>query len=458
MSGRGGGGHSAGPAGVPSVAVVGRPNVGKSTLVNRLAGRRASIVGPAPGLTRDRLSAEAEWRGRRFMLNDTGGLIEEALGPAASGTITARVASVALGAIDSADAVLFVVDGQVGVTSDELALVRRLRKVSVPLIVVANKVDYRTDQPRVGELWSLGLGEPMPVSALHGHGTGDLLDRLVDSLPEKEAAQGSGTACIAIVGRPNVGKSSLFNQLVGQERSIVHDEPGTTRDSVDSVVHIDGRSYRLVDTAGVRRRAKTHDVEIYSASRTRQAINRADVAILVIDAEQGATAQEQKIARDVAGAGVGALIALTKWDLVEDEEAARITEASVFDRLRFVDYAAIVRTSARTGRGVGKILPQIDKVLQARTRRISTAALNQLVQEAQAKAPPPGVGGAHSRVLYATQASTAPPTFVLFSTGGLSTSWQRYIERRLREQFDFGGNPIRMVIRERVRDSTKGRH
>lgn len=444
---------------VPRVAVVGRPNVGKSTLVNRLAQRKGSIVGPTPGLTRDRLSAEAEWRGRHFMLNDTGGLIQDALGRAAAGTITARVASAALEAIDSADAVLFVVDGQVGVTSDDLALVRRLRKVSAPLIVVANKVDNRSDEQRVGELWSLGMGEPMPVSALHGHGTGDLLDRLVDLLPEKEAAESSETACIAIVGRPNVGKSSLFNQLVGQERSIVHDEPGTTRDSVDSVVEIDGRSYRFVDTAGVRRRARTHDVEIYSASRTRQAINRADMAILVVDTEQGATAQEQKIARDLAGAGVGALIALSKWDLVGDEEAARIVEESVSGRLRFVDYAPIVRTSGRTGRGVGKVFPQIDKVLQARGRRIPTATLNQLIHETQGTAPPPGLGGAHSRVLYATQVSTAPPTFVLFSTGELSTSWQRYIQRRLRERFDFSGNPIRMVVRERVRESTKkGRH
>ena len=438
---------------LPRVAVVGRPNVGKSTLVNRLAQRTDSITGPAPGLTRDRLSVEADWRGRRFTLHDTGGLVEEALGGDASRTITGKVAAAALGALDFADVVLFVVDGQAGATSDELALVKRLRKVKGPVILVANKIENRRHEDRLPELWTLGLGEPMPVSALHGRGTGDLLDRLYEVLPaEEELAERSEIAAISIVGRPNVGKSALFNRLIGEERSIVHDEPGTTRDSVDSLIEVEGRLYRFIDTAGIRRRAKTHDVEIYSASRTRQAIGRSDVAILVIDGAEGATAQDQRIARQVAEAGVGCVLALNKWDLVLDAEMAKITERSVEDRLQFVDYATLIRTSALTRRGVGKLFPHIDRVLEARTRRVPTAQLNELVHEAQQRTPPPAIGGRHNKVLYATQAESAPPTFVLFTTGPLTAPWQRFLERRLREEFDFTGNPLRIVVRERVRE------
>lgn len=439
--------------GLPNVVVVGRPNVGKSTLVNRLAERRGSIVGPTPGLTRDRLSAPTQWRGRPFVLTDTGGLIEEALGEDSSKTITGMVAATALGAVDLADLILFVVDGAAGVTSDDLALVKRLRRASAPLIVVANKVDGQSGEDRVWDLYSLGLGEPSVVSALHGRGTGDLLDRIIEELPgPDELRSAPETACIALVGRPNVGKSMLFNRLIGENRSIVHDEPGTTRDSVDSLVEIEGNRYRFVDTAGTRRRAKTRDVEVYSASRTRQAIERADLAILVVDALEGATAQEQRIARQVADEGVGAIIALNKWDLMDDEETSRIAEQTVSDRLKFIDYATLIRTSGLTGRAVGKIFPVIQGVLESRKRRISTGRLNELIQQTQQKAPPPSVGGRHNKVLYATQASTAPPTFVLFATGELPLSWQRFLERRLREEFDFSGNPIRLVVRERNRE------
>ncbi|MEX2588526.1 MAG: ribosome biogenesis GTPase Der [Actinomycetota bacterium] len=437
---------------LPNVVVVGRPNVGKSTLVNRLAERRGSIVGPTPGLTRDRLSAPAQWRGRQFVLTDTGGLLEEALGPDSSDTITSMVAAAALGAVDLADLVLFVVDGQVGVTSDDLALVKRLRKAAAPVVVVANKVDGRSGEDRAWDLLSLGLGEPSLVSALHGRGTGDLLDRIIEQLPDPDQMQPApDVPCIALVGRPNVGKSMLFNRLIGENRSIVHEEPGTTRDSVDSLVEIEGRRYRFVDTAGIRRHAKTRDVEIYSASRTRQAIQRADLAILVVDGREGATAQEQRIARQVADEGVAAIVALNKWDLMDDAETARIAEETAADRLKFIDYATLIRTSGLTGRAVGKIFPVIQNVLECRQRRVSTGRLNDLIQQTQQKAPPPGVGGRHNKVLYATQASTAPPTFVLFSTGELPMSWQRFLERRLREQFDFSGNPIRLVVRERSR-------
>jgi GTP-binding protein len=431
------------------VAVVGRPNVGKSTLVNRLAGAKGSIVGPMPGLTRDRLDTDVSWRGRTFTLTDTGGLIESSLSQP-TGTVTDRVAQAALAAVQSSDLVLFVVDAKTGIASDDLALVRRLRRIAIPVIVVANKADDASVESQASEFWSLGLGEPVAVSALHGRGSGDLLDRIVDMIPAADSReQAVDIPSIAIVGRPNVGKSSLFNRLLGQERAIVHQEPGTTRDSVDSLVEVEGRTYRFVDTAGIRRRAKTHDVEIFSASRTRTAISRSDVAILVVDAADGATAQDQRIARQVAEEGVGAAIAVNKWDLVKDPEHARVVERTLTDRLQFVGYAPLIRTSALTARGVSKVMPEIDRILEGRSIRIGTAQLNELVQQAQSKAPPPRVGAIPPKVLYSTQISTSPPTFVLFTTGPIAASWQRFLERRLREEFGFAGNPIRLVIRER---------
>jgi GTP-binding protein len=432
--------------------VVGRPNVGKSTLVNRLAMGRDSIVGPVSGLTRDRLETEVSWSGRTFLVNDTGGITEAALNEGAAQTISGKVAEAAAKAMQTADVVLFIVDGKTGVTADDLTLARRLRTVSAPVIVVANKVDNAAAEIASAELWSLGLGEPMPVSALHGRGSGDLLDRVIGLLPASdEAGEHNAIPAIAIVGRPNVGKSSLFNRLVGEQRAIVHAEPGTTRDSVDSTVTIYGRTYRFVDTAGIRRGAKTHGVEVYSASRTEAAIERADVAILVIDAEEGATAQDRRIARQIADAGVGAVLVLNKWDLIDDPEKLRLTELATEDRLQFVDYASVVRVSATTGRGLGKVVPEVDRVLAGRALRITTAALNELVHETQAKSPPPRIGTGPSKVLYATQVSAAPPTFVLFTSGPIVPSWQRFLERRLREEFGFPGNPIHLVIRERER-------
>jgi GTP-binding protein len=336
-------------------------------------------------------------------------------------------------------------------------LVKRLHRLKTPIIVVANKVDDWATESQISQFWGLGLGEPAPVSALHGRGSGDLLDRVVELLPpadaEDQIEQEAEIPSIAVVGRPNVGKSSLFNRLVGEERAIVHREPGTTRDSVDSVVEVEGRRYRFVDTAGIRRRAKTHDVEIFSASRTRSAINRSDVAVLVIDAGEGATAQDQRIARQVAESGVGAAIAVNKWDLVGDDDQAKALTRTLEDRLQFVSYAPLIRTSALTKRGVQRILPEIDRVLEGRRLRVGTAALNELIQEAQSKSPPPKAGVSPSRVLYATQVSAAPPTFVLFTSGPLAASWQRFLERRLREEFGFEGNPIHLVIRERAQRS-----
>jgi GTP-binding protein len=440
---------------LPTVAVVGRPNVGKSTLVNRLAARRQAIVGPMSGLTRDRLDAETEWRGRKFVLVDTGGLVEEAMAPSASDTISGKVAVQALAAVRGADLVLFVVDALAGATADDLALARRMRGIEPPLVVAANKVDNERTEIGIGELWSLGLGEPVPVSGLHGRGTGDLLDRVVDLLPEpvEEGDSDEGEIpSIAIVGKPNVGKSSLFNRLIGQERSIVHSEPGTTRDAIDTILEYEGRLYRLVDTAGMRRYAKTQGVEIFGAARTRSAISRADVAIVMVDASEGATAQDQRIAEAVAEAGLGAVLVLNKWDLVDEEEKREDVEQSIADRLHFLDYAPLVRTSALTGRAVGKILRHVDSVLATRRNRVPTGRVNEILSEVQQQLPPARVRNKNVRVLYATQAETAPPTFVLFSTGPLGPTWLRFFERRMRESFDFTGNPVRVIPRIRQRE------
>ena len=435
----------------PRVAIVGRPNVGKSTLVNRLASNRNSIVGPVEGMTRDRVDTEVEWAGRTFIVSDTGGLLESALKePGAE--ITGKVAAKALKTIEDADLVLFVMDAEAGITSDELALVERLRRIEAPLILVANKVDNERDEFNVAEMWSLGLGEPMMVSAAHGRGSGDLLDRIVNELPEVSADNNEpAIPSIALVGRPNVGKSSLFNRLAGEERAIVHHEPGTTRDSIDTIIEIDGKAYRFIDTAGIRRRAKTQGVEIYSASRTRDAIQRADLAVLVVDAAEGATSQDQRIAKQVAEAGVGAIVALNKWDLITDPDLADVAERTMVDRLHFVDYAPMVRTSARSARGMKKLTDQLDVVLDSRVTRVSTGTLNTMIQDAQQKAPAPRSGGRNSKVLYATQVETAPPTFVLFGSGAPNATWLRYLERRLRETFGFTGNPIRLIWRERER-------
>lgn len=438
---------------LPKVAVVGRPNVGKSTLVNRLAGRRDSIVGPMAGLTRDRLDATIEWRDRRFILSDTGGLIEAEFASGGSDTITSKVADKALQSLKGADLVLFVVDTKTGVTSDEIALAKRLRRVGVPLVLVANKVEDALKELEVSELWSLGMGEPIPVSALHGRGSGDLLDRIVELLPEaKQDEREPDIPAIALVGRPNVGKSSLFNRIVGEERAIVHHEPGTTRDSIDTVVELDQGTFRFVDTAGIRRRAKTTGVEIYSASRTRAAIERADVTILVVTADEGATSQDQRIAEQVSEAGAAAIVALNKWDLIPDPDQAKVIERTMRDRLHFVDYAPLVRTSARTKRGVGKLLAEIPSVLASREVRVPTPRLNEIVQESQQRTPIPRSRNKNVKILYATQAETAPPTFVLFGTGVVPVSWTRFLERKLREEFGFEGTPINIVTRQRSRE------
>lgn len=437
---------------LPRVAIIGRPNVGKSTLVNRLAAKKGSIVGATAGLTRDRLDTEITWRGNRFIAHDTGGLSRDALNRGDSETITGKVAARAVAAASEADLVLFVVDASTGVTSEDLELTKRIRRIQTPVLLVVNKVDNSSDELEASQFWSLGIGEPLTISALHGRGSGDVLDRVVALLPEVQEDEIEEIPSIAIVGRPNVGKSSLFNQIVGDERAIVHHEAGTTRDSIDTIVDLRGKEFRFIDTAGMRRRARTKGVEIYSASRTRSAIERSDVAILVVDASEGATSQDQRIAEAVAESGVGAILSVNKWDLVEGSEMAEAVERSITDRLHFVSYAPMVRTSALTKRGVQKIIPPLQGVLEARQQRIPTAQLNQLIQEAQQKAPAPRTQNRNVKVLYGTQVGVAPPSFVLFATGRLARSWLRYLERRLREEFGFTGNPIRLMTRERTRD------
>ena len=313
------------------------------------------------------------------------------------------------------------------------------------------KIDLKNEL-EASELWGLGFGEPYPVSALHGRGSGDLLDRIVELLPEAPSPVVEGEMpAIALLGRPNVGKSSLFNRLVGEERAIVHAEPGTTRDAIDTVMEFDGRRYRLVDTAGMRRRARTEGLAIPSAARTRDALARADVAVLMVDVMEGAGHQEQRIARAIAEAGVGIVLVLNKWDLVEGEDEAKAFARAAIDKLPFISYAPLVRTSALTGRGAGKLIPKVDEVLEARKLRVPTSELNTFIQEAQQSNPPPRVDQRDVRVLYATQAETAPPTMVLFTNGNLQAGWLRYLEHRLRERYDFTGNPIHFVVRRQER-------
>lgn len=432
---------------LPLVVIAGRPNVGKSTLVNRFVGRRASIVGPQAGLTRDDVRRRVEWNGRLFEVADTGGVIADR-----KPGLGLRVSDRALDTVEDADLVVLVVDLTTGITRDDLELARSLHRVKVPVVLVANKADGPVAESGLAELWSLGFGEPLPVSALHGRGAGDLLDRLVEILPDDAGPTEPQMPSISIVGRPNVGKSSIFNALIGRERSIVHDEPGTTRDAVDTIVELDGRSYRFIDTAGLRRRAKTTGVDIYGTGRTREAIGRSDLSVLVLDASEGATTQDQRIAEMVAGYGVGAIVALNKWDLIEDEEQALRVERYVSERLGFVDHAPMVRTSARTRRGLDKLIAEIEPVLQGRTIRIPTPRLNSIVAGAQQKTPVPRSGHRNVKVLYATQVEEAPPTFVLFTSGPIAKSWQRFLEHRLREEFGFNGNPIIMKVRPKKRE------
>ena len=442
----------------PVVAIVGRPNVGKSTLVNRLTGGRDAIVQEHPGITRDRTAHVAEWRGRWFTVVDTGGWTPAWVPERTD--IDAAVAAQAELAVLTADLVLLVVDATVGVTEEDSAAARWLRGQDAPTLVVANKVDHGGQEADLPDLYRLGLGDPHAVSALHGRGSGDLLDVVVQRLEAGGAFdrvpvgrdEDDGVPGVALIGRPNVGKSSLFNRLLGEERAIVDDRPGTTRDAIDTVVELpDGRAYRFVDTAGMRRKkAKRDATEYFSTLRSVRALERASVALLVIDAHEPITEQEQKLARQIVDAGRALVVVLNKWDLVDDERRERVDRER--DRLLgYIAWAPVVRTSAVSGRGVQRLLPAIDGVLEQYLRRIPTAVLNEWLAEATAATAPPMHDNRPVRLRYATQVATGPPTFRVFTTGEVPPSYRRYLVRRLRERFGFDGTPLEVGIRVRPR-------
>ncbi|HAN71586.1 MAG TPA: ribosome biogenesis GTPase Der [Actinobacteria bacterium] len=438
-------------SGLPVLAVVGRPNVGKSTLVNRMIGRREAVVEDVPGVTRDRVTYEAEWNGRRFILIDTGGWDRKVKGMAA------QIAAQAERAIGDADAVMFVVDAQVGPTDTDEAVVEVLRRTGKPVLLVANKVDDAAAELEAASLWSLGLGEPHPVSALQGRGAGDLLDAAVALLPEEGAgiSRAGGPRRVALLGRPNVGKSSLLNALAGGDRVVVDSVAGTTVDPVDELIELKGTWWWFVDTAGIRRRSKeASGHEYYATLRTQAALDRAEVAIVLVDASEPLSEQDVRIISMVIEAGRALVIAYNKWDLT-DEERRHYLEREIDRDLVQVPWAPHVNISAKTRRHVEKLTPAIEAALEGWQTRISTGRLNAFLKELQDAHPHPLRGGRQPRILFGAQVQVGPPTFALFTTGFLEAGYRRFIERRLREDFGFTGTPIRIVMRVREKRSRR---
>ncbi|MEQ3549676.1 ribosome biogenesis GTPase Der [Pseudonocardia nematodicida] len=431
----------------PTLAVVGRPNVGKSTLVNRILGRREAVVQDVPGVTRDRVVYDALWNGRRFKLMDTGGWEPDANG------LQAFVAQQADVAMRTADAVLLVIDASVGATATDQAVARVLRRADVPVLLCATKVDDDRLTADTAELWRLGLGQPHPVSGLHGRGSGDLLDAILEVLPETPrddfGAAGAGPRRVALVGKPNVGKSSLLNKLAGEQRSVVHDVAGTTVDPVDSLVELDGEVFKFVDTAGLRKRVKmASGMEYYASLRTSSAIDASEVALVLIDASEPIAEQDQRVLTMVSEAGRALVILFNKWDLVDDDRRYQL-ERELERDLISVRWAERVNVSAATGRATQRIAPALRRALASWDTRIPTGRLNQWLNDLVAATPPPVRGGKQPKIMFATQAQTRPPTFVLFTSGFLEAGYRRFIERRLREEFGFGGSPIRLSVRVR---------
>ncbi|MFZ0161343.1 MAG: ribosome biogenesis GTPase Der [Kineosporiaceae bacterium] len=437
-------GSAAGP--LPVLAVVGRPNVGKSTLVNRILGRREAVVEDVPGVTRDRVGYEADWAGRRFMVVDTGGWERDLRGMAA------RVAEQAEIAVELADAVLFVVDATVGATDTDEAVVRLLRRSGKPVVLAANKVDDARGEADASALWSLGLGEPFPVSAVHGRGSGDLLDAVLAALPEVSEVgpdPQSGLRRVALLGRPNVGKSSLLNALAGTERVVVDSVAGTTRDPVDEVVEIGGTPWRLVDTAGIRRKVhQSHGADFYASLRTRAALEKAEVAVVLLDASEPLTEQDTRVVQLVVDSGRALVLAYNKWDLV-DEERRRYLEREFELDLVQVQWAPRINVSAKTRWHVDRLQRALETSLASWEQRIPTSRLNGLLAEIVAAHPHPLRGGKQPRILFGTQAAIRPPRFVLFTTGFLEAGYRRFVERKLREAFGFEGTPIEVSVRPR---------
>jgi len=431
---------------LPVLAIVGRPNVGKSTLVNRIIGRREAVVEDVPGVTRDRVSYDANWGGRQFTVVDTGGWDPDAVGMAA------QVAAQAEVAILAADAVLFVVDATVGITDADEAVVRVLRKSGKPVVLAANKVDDQRTEAEAMNLWSLGIGEPFPVSAMHGRGSGDLLDAVLAALPEAPAehdAEEGGPRRVAIVGKPNVGKSSLLNKVAREDRVVVHDLAGTTVDPVDELITLGGQVWRFIDTAGIRRRVRTASGhEYYASLRTHGAIERAEVVVVVVDASEPMSEQDLRIMTAVEEAGKALVIAFNKWDLVDEDRRYYLEREIDRDLVQF-RWAPRVNISAFTGRHMEKLVPAIQAALDGWQTRVPTGQLNAFLGRLVAAHPHPVRSGKQPKILFGTQASTMPPTFVVFTSGAIEPSYQRFIERRLREDFGFVGSPVHVQIRPR---------
>jgi GTP-binding protein len=431
---------------LPVVAVVGRPNIGKSTLVNRIVRRRAAVVQELPGVTRDRREFEAEWNGRKFVVVDTGGWqVSE------DDDLVVDIKMQAEAAIAAADLVIFVLDAQADVSPDDAAVAELLRSASDRVIVVANKVDNDAIAQDLGALWRLGLGEPHPVSAIHGIGVADVLDLVVARLPEvAQLVDADRPRTLAIIGRPNVGKSTLLNRLLGEQRVVVSPVGGTTRDPIDVPVEIDGITYTLIDTAGIRRAPKVgEDAEFYSILRAKEVLRDADVALLLIDALDGVTHQDQRIAEEAEESGAGLVVVLNKWDAIDQDERER-TEDGVADRFGFVKWAPVLRISAKNGARLKRLGPTVERVLANRQVRIPTGELNRLITGWTQAHPAPVRKGRRPKVLYAVQAGTEPPTIILFVSGGeIGEDYLRYLENRLRDTFGFEGSPIRLVARRK---------
>ena len=436
-------------AGLPVLAVIGRPNVGKSTLVNRVIGRRAAVVQDTPGVTRDRVSYPAEWAGRRFTIVDTGGWEVDVAG------LDAAVATQAEVAVDRADAVLLVVDARVGVTETDAQVVRMLRRSGKPVVLAANKVDSSAQEGDAAALWGLGLGEPHPVSALHGRGSGEVLDAVVSVLPQVSAVAAPPPEGrlhrVALVGRPNVGKSSLLNAIAAQDRVVVNETAGTTRDPVDEVIELDGRQWVFVDTAGIRRRVRqVRGADYYAVLRTQGAIEKAEVAVVLLDASQPLSEQDVRVIQQVIDAGRALVLVNNKWDLVDEDRRTQLARQTDQD-LAHVAWAPHINLAARTGWHTNRLARALDAALEGWTTRVPTGRLNAFLGELQSATPHPLRGGKQPRILFATQVQTAPPRIVIFTTGFLDAGYRRFIERRLREDFGFTGTPVQISVRPRQR-------